>query len=239
MLRRALFLARLSEEDVAAQLDVDPKTVRRWLEGRLPYPRHRLAMSRLVEVDESDLWPGVHAARVAQAQPEEIKAVYPHRWAVPHAVWRELFESAQLEIDILAYSALFLVDDVDLLGVFADKARAGVRVRIALAAPDSAHIAERGAQGGISDSIDAKIRNALTLYKTLLDVGNVELRLHQTTLHSSLYLADNDLLVNQHAYGILAANSIVFHLRRGDANDMFTRYVESFVKVWSASKQYG
>jgi transcriptional regulator with XRE-family HTH domain len=41
-LRRALLRARLSEEDVAVRLQVDPKTVRRWLEGRVPYPQHRL-----------------------------------------------------------------------------------------------------------------------------------------------------------------------------------------------------
>ena len=40
-LRRAMLRARLSEENVAAQLQVDPKTVRRWLEGRVPYLRHR------------------------------------------------------------------------------------------------------------------------------------------------------------------------------------------------------
>src|SRR5215471_18192246 len=107
MLRRALFRARLGEEDVAAQLGVDPKTVRRWLEGRLPYPRHRLAVSHLLGADEADLWPEILADRGTQSQPEEIKVVYPHRWAVPREVWRQLFESAEHEIDILAYSGLF------------------------------------------------------------------------------------------------------------------------------------
>ena len=37
-LRRALIHARLREADVAARLNVDPKTVRRWLDGRVPYP---------------------------------------------------------------------------------------------------------------------------------------------------------------------------------------------------------
>ena len=32
-LRRALIRAQLREEDVAARLNVDPKTVRRWLEA--------------------------------------------------------------------------------------------------------------------------------------------------------------------------------------------------------------
>jgi hypothetical protein len=235
MLRRALFRARLDEEDVAAHLGVDPKTVRRWLEGRVPYPRHRLAVAHMLRADEADLWPEVHAARVARSRPEEIRAVYPHRWAVPREVWRQLFGSAEREIGILAYSGLFLAEDVGLLGVFADKARAGVRVRIALGDPDSPHVAE-GVEEGIGDVMTAKIRNALTLWTPLLDVDNVAIRLHRTTLYNSLYRADNDLLVNQHAYGTPAANAPVFHLRKEGSSDMFSSYVQSFRRIWASSE---
>ena len=62
-LRRALFRARLTESDVAAQLTVDPKTVRRWLEGRLPYPRHRWDLANLLSIDETELWPSDHEHR--------------------------------------------------------------------------------------------------------------------------------------------------------------------------------
>ena len=237
MLRRALFRARLAEEDVAAHLGVDPKTVRRWLEGRTPYPRHRLAMSHLLGADEADLWPEVHAARLARSRPEEIKAVYPHRWAVPHEVWHQLFGSAQREIGVLVYSGLFLAEDVGIIGMFGSKARAGVSVRIALGDPDSPHIAERGAEEGIGDAIEAKIQNALTLYRPLLEVVNVEIRLHQTTLYNSLFYADNDMLVNQHIYSIPAANAPIFHLRRCESSDIFNNYRESFRRIWSRSNQ--
>lgn len=56
-LRRALLRARLREDDIAARLGVDPKTVRRWLTGRVPYPHNRAAIAELVGVDEADLWP--------------------------------------------------------------------------------------------------------------------------------------------------------------------------------------
>lgn len=36
LLRRALQEARLTEGDVVKRLDVDPKTVHRWLSGRIP-----------------------------------------------------------------------------------------------------------------------------------------------------------------------------------------------------------
>ena len=75
-LRRALLRARLSEEDVAARLQVDPKTVRRWLEGRVPYPRHRWPLAAMLGLDEADLWPQLGASR---SRPQEIQAIYPHR----------------------------------------------------------------------------------------------------------------------------------------------------------------
>ena len=56
-LRRALLRARLREDDIAARLGVDPKTVRRWLNGRVPYPHNRAAIAELVGADEADLWP--------------------------------------------------------------------------------------------------------------------------------------------------------------------------------------
>jgi hypothetical protein len=143
----------------------------------------------------------------------------------PHEVWRQLFESAEREIGIFAYSGLFLAEDVGLLHAFADKARAGARVRIALGDPDSPRVAERGAEEGIGDAMAAKICNAITLYRPLLDVSNVEIRLHRTTLYNSLYQADNDLLVNQHAYGIPAANAPVFHLVGGEGS-MLSSYIQ-------------
>jgi hypothetical protein len=56
-LRRALLCARLREDDLAAHLGVDPKTVRRWLNGRVPYPHNRAAIAELVGAGEADLWP--------------------------------------------------------------------------------------------------------------------------------------------------------------------------------------
>ena len=107
---------------------------------------------------------------------EEIRAIYPHRWAVPHDVWHELFESAQREIGLLANSGLFLAKNACVLEIFARKAGAGVSLRIALGDPDSPHVAEREAEEGIGEGMAAKIRNALSLYRPLLDAGNAEIR---------------------------------------------------------------
>ena len=234
-LRQALLRARLREDDVAARLGVDPKTVRRWLNGRVPYSHNRAAIAELVGSDEGELWPDAGGPLAARSRPEELGTVYPHRWAVPREVWARLFESAEQEIAILAYSALFLAEDTGILRILAGKGRAGVSVRIALGDPGAPNVAERGEEEGIGDAMAAKIRNALTLYRPLGAVENIEIRLHRTVLYNSVYRADDQLLVNQHIYGFPAAQAPMFRLCGNDGGDMAPLYLESFERVWASS----
>jgi transcriptional regulator with XRE-family HTH domain len=225
--------ARLREDDVAAQMGVDPKTVRRWLSGRVPYASNRAALADLVGVDEADLWPDAGGPLAGRVRPEELGAVYPHRWAVPRDAWTRFFGSAEHEIGVLAYSALFLAEDAGLLGIIADKASRGVRVRIALGDPDSACVAQRGQEEGIGDAMAAKARNALMLYRPLMKSENVEIRLHQSVLYNSIYRADDQLFVNQHAYSIPAAHAPVFCFNDSKNSEMIRSYVVSFDKIWA------
>src|SRR5215469_16686000 len=156
--------ARLSEEEVAARLQVDPKTVRRWLEGRVPYLRHRWVLTGLLDADESDLWPEVRAAIIARSRPADLKAVYPSRQAMPRQAWHSLFRSARHEIAILARSALFLANQPGVLDVLGQRARAGVRVRICLQNPDPSLAAE-----GENEINTADIQEALALFSGLRD----------------------------------------------------------------------
>jgi hypothetical protein len=228
--------ARLREDDVAAHLDVDPKTVRRWLSGRVPYPSSRAALADLVGVDEADLWPEAGGPLSGRSRPEELAAVYPHRWAIPREVWTRFFESAEHEIDVLAYSALFLAEDAGLLGIIADKASCGARVRIALGDPDCAAVVQRGQEEGIGDAMAAKVRNALTLYQPLMGIAHIEIRLHEAVLYNSIYRADGQVFVNQHAYGIPAARSPVFCYREPESSDIAAAYLDSIERVWTSAK---
>ena len=128
---RALLRAGLTEEDVATRLQVDPKTVRRWLEGRLPYLRHRWALAAMLGADETDPWPQL---RAAGARPAEVRAIYPHLDAVPREVWLDLFGSARQAIDIPAVSEPPFAGDPAIVAALAERARARVKVRICLAA---------------------------------------------------------------------------------------------------------
>jgi hypothetical protein len=237
-LRQALLRVRLREDDVAARLGVDPKTVRRWLNGRVPYAHNRAAIADLTGADEADLWPDAGGPLAARSRPDELGTVYPHRWAVPREVWARLFGSAEREITILAYSALFLAEDAGILRILAGKGRAGVTVRIALGDPDGPNIAERGEEEGIGYAMAAKIRNALTLYQPLCMVENIEIRLHRTVLYNSIYRADDQLIVNQHTYGVPAAQAPVFCLSNAGSGDLTALYLESFERVWISSATF-
>jgi transcriptional regulator with XRE-family HTH domain len=228
-LRRAMLRARLSEQDVAARLQVDPKTVRRWLEGRVPYLRHRWQLTGLLDADEADLWPEVRAAITARSRPADLTSVYPNRQALPRHAWQSLFRSARQEIDILARTGLFLAKEPGVLDVLADRARGGVRLRICLQNPDPSLVAE-----GEDETKEAEIQEALALFRGLRENGAAT-RLHQTVLYSSIYRADNQFLVTQHVYGIPAERQPVLYLRAEAAGDMTTTYIDVIERIWTSA----
>jgi hypothetical protein len=227
-LRRALVGARLREIDVAESLGVDPKTVQRWLGGRVPHARHRWGVADLLSVHEYDLWP--HLAELPSID-AEVYATYPHRGSVPRQIWHRLFDAATDEIGILVYSGLFIAEDAELIRLLSVKVRTGTTVRIILGDPDSPHVVQRGQDEGIHDAMAAKIRNAIVLFRPLLAAG-AAIRLHSTVLYNSLYFGDGEMLINQHIHGIAAAYAPVLHLCRRVDEGIFTTYSDSFERVW-------
>jgi transcriptional regulator with XRE-family HTH domain len=232
LLRRSLLQAGLREDDVAARLGVDPKTVRRWLNGRVPYPHNRAAIADLLGAEEADLWPGASGTLTARIRPDELSTVYPHWTGVPREVWARFFGSARREIGILNYSALFLAGDKGILRLLAEKGRAGVIIRVALEDPESSDADRRGEED-MGDATPAKIREALTLFRSAAEPENVEIRLHQAVLYSSIYRADDQLIISQHAYGVPAAQAPVFRLRDTGDGEMAALYRDSFEYVWA------
>ncbi|MCG5215438.1 helix-turn-helix domain-containing protein [Streptosporangium sp. KLBMP 9127] len=234
-LRHALTRARLHPVDIAAQLAVDPKTVNRWINGRIPYPRHRWAIADLLGVDEAELWPDV--APHQPAMPAEIRTVHPHRWAVPPDTWRRLFQSATRDIGILTYSGLFITEDAGLLHVLTDRAQTGVHVRILLGDPDSSAVATRGEEETIGGAVmAARTRNAIALCQPLHEVEGIEIRLHDTVLYNSIYRADDELLINTHVYGMRAAEAPVIHLHDTAGAGTAATYLDSFERVWNGAR---
>ena len=239
-LRAALLQRGITPTALADKLDVDHKTVERWVKGRVPYRRHRYAIAEHLGVDEVYLWPdALPREQVAVASQSEIVGVYPHRSEVPRDVWGRLFSEAGSEICVLVYAGLFLAEDSGVQRIFAERARAGVRVRILLGDPASSEVAVRGEDKGVGDAMAAKIRNALVMYRPLRSIDGVEIRFHRTVLYNSIYRADDQILVNTHLYGVTAAHAPVWHFRKVAGGEVAAAYLDSFERVWDVAEPAG
>jgi transcriptional regulator with XRE-family HTH domain len=230
---QALLQARLTEEDVATRLQVDPKTVRRWLEGRVPYLRHRWAIAAMLGADETDLWPHLRASRT---RPDEVVAVYPHRDIVPQDIWLRVLGSAQHEIGILDDTGLSPIGDQPIVAALAERAESGVSVRICLCDPDAPGDPKHIIGPENSNAPITKIGDLLAAYAPLHVRGQIRIRQHLGIMYSSIYYADEQLLVSQHAYGIPAGQAPVLHLRRAEGGDMVAAYREAFEHAWSDAR---
>jgi transcriptional regulator with XRE-family HTH domain len=234
-LRALLLERRVTTAKLAEAVQVDAKTVERWIvAGRVPYRKHRYNVAAFFGVDESYIWPdALEHEQVVSASESEIVAVYPYRRAVPRDAWGHLFGQAEREIGILAYSCYFLAEDAGLRQLLAEKAESGVRVRILLGDPESPFVLERGQSEGIGDTMPAKVRSAIAMFQPLQLVPNVEIRLHGTILYNSIFRGDDQVFVNTHIYGVMANNAPFFHLRKIPGGAIAVTYLESFERVWN------
>jgi transcriptional regulator with XRE-family HTH domain len=239
-LRRALLEAGMSPTDLAARVEVDPKTVERWvLNDRLPQRRHRHRTSRVLNADEKQLWPQLLEQEDDDGY-EELVAFYPQRGAVPSGLWQRLIHSARQNVDVLVYAGLFLVDsNPELPAVLAEQARSHMQVRLLYGDPDSETVAWRGREEGIGEHLAARIRLTMTYMRPLVDVAGIEIRQHESILYNSIYRFDDEMLVNTHVAGSPAPQNPVLHLRRTPEGRLFDHYVQSIDRVWESAQPLG
>jgi transcriptional regulator with XRE-family HTH domain len=237
-LRDAMLRNGLTPEAVAERIGVDPKTAERWItQGRAPYPRHRYAIAALVKEAESYLWPdALPPERAARVAASEVVHVFRSRGVVPDDLWRRLLDNASERIGVLVYGGLFLAEqNPKYVASLKAKATHGADVRVLLGNPDSSVVAQRGAEEGIGEAMAAKIRNTLAFYAPLRTVDGVSVHFHETTLYNSIFLFDDEMLVNTHIFGVPAHHAPVIHLRRLSGGDLFDSYTDSFERVWATS----
>lgn len=241
-LRSVLAQRGVSPDALAEVCKVDPKTVHRWLGGRVPHPRHRFTAARFLGCEESFLWPpcprGPTEPAVVGGAGAAVVAVHANRASVPRELWLSLLRGACRAIDVLVFSGTFFAQsDPHVARLLAERAAAGTRVRLCFGDPDGAAVRVRGREEGIGDALPVMIRASLTHYQELLDQG-CEVRLHDTTLYHSLFRYDDNLLVNPHVWGQPAMANPVLHLRRGGEHGWFDHYAQSFDAVWAGARPW-
>jgi hypothetical protein len=232
----------VSPESLAEACEVDPKTVGRWLAGRIPHPRLRFRVAQHLRVEATFLWPEPQARmdRRDGGSVAELVRSYQNRATVARETWLTLLQEAQERIDVLVFSGTFFAQsNPHVAEMLAERARDGVVVRLCFGDPTGQAVATRGREEGIGgDILAAKIRASLTYYRGLRSLDRCEVRLHDTTLYSSLFRYDDHLLINPHIFGQPASANPLFHLKRVEANGWFDNYVRSFEAVWTGARPW-
>ncbi len=241
-LRTAMMRTGVTVEELAQCCGVDPKTAERWISpGRPPHRTHRWTAARRLGYDESYLWPDVHRppARRAETAQSELVRLYPDRASVPREVWLRMMSNASEHIDVLVFSGTFYVQTQPRVArMLADAAERGVGIRLCFGDPASEAVATRDREEELGGTLAAKIRSALTYYRPLADIDRCEMRLHSTTLYSSLFRYDDEIMVNPHAYGEPASANPALHLRRLDGGQLAEHYIACFERVWETAKPW-
>ena len=237
-LRAAITASGRTLVDVGERVQVDPKTVERWVTaGRTPHRRHRLALASLLGEGEAFLWPETTTGpRVDSASQAEFVTLYPNRGSVGVETWTSLLDTAEESIDLLAFAGSFLHDAIPDFGTrVVEAARRGVQVRLMFGDPESEAVRLRGDEEGIGDLMSARCRLTWKYLEPIVDEPGVLARRHGSTLYNSLFRFDGTLMANVHTLGAPASHSPVLHLRRIAGGRLFTHYMQGFDRTWDSA----
>jgi hypothetical protein len=222
-------------EEIAHEVDSDPKTVGRWITtGRLPRPSVRQKLAQLLGVPEAVLWPDAPGVAYGTS---ELVGIYTTRRELPPATVASLLNAAENQIDVLAYAALWLWDAVP---SFVDhvqlKIARGATVRICIGDPTSHAVVLRGQEEGIESALAGRCRLAASYAQPIHDVDDAAVRVSGATLYSTILRFDDDVLLNTHLFGNPAGDSPVFHFRRQADHGIAAGAIRSFERVWAAAQ---
>jgi len=235
-LRATLLESDYDERSLASELGLDAKSVQRWITRNIT-PRRNAAhrAAKLLGVSASWLWPDLEADRESASQ-AEIVNLYPHRSEVPRHLWLDLLTGSCRRIWLYANASLFLPEDnPESIDLIRQKSEHGLDVRLLMADPDSPECTKRGVEERLFDAIPARVRMALTYYAPLAGAPGVEFRLQKETLYNSIFVYDEEMLINQHVFGMYGYMAPILHLRRMESGDFFDMYIRSFERVWEVS----
>ena len=236
-LRAALQKQRLSTSAVAARMEVDPKTVGRWLAGRVPHPRHRYSLAELLEADEEYLWPtAARDSSSASGAAAELIDAFPYRADVDPAHWWSMITGARQQIDLLGFTLYFLPQQHPrLIEVLTEKAESGCHIRLVLADPDSQYVLLRDQEEQDPITLVARIETSLRALRPLVEAGAADLRFQDAPLYSSVFRFDDQMFVTPHLFATPGNRAPLLHLRRLGPNGLFSRFAAHFEAIWATA----
>lgn len=236
-LRLAVASAGIEPESLARKVGVDPKTVQRWLMGRLPHPRHRWKLCDILGQSEQYIWPQVLLGASGVLQTSEIVSAYAHRADAPSQLWTGMLEGARRNVDLLGYSMSFFPEQHSRLAeTLEEKCAGGLRMRIALADPESAEVAARDDLERLGGTLPARIRATVVQLESLFSNTGVEIRFHAVPLYNAVYRFDDQMLITPYLYRLRGYQHPLLHIKRLGPAGIFEAYARQFEAIWTESR---
>lgn len=237
-LKNAMAITHTDVDAIVKVTNVDPKTVQRWINGRVPHARYRSKIAKLLREREDFLWSDDgRSATSTAAQTSEIVDAYTHRADVPANLWWELFARSQKQIDLLGYAMLFLPEQhSNLIQLLKEKAKTSCKIRIAIADPTSEYVQKRDEEEQLGGTLSARIQMTLFHFRDLQDCANIQIRYHTTPMYNSVFRFDNSMFVTPHLYSVHGSKAPLFHLRRLGSYGIFENFATHFETIWTTTK---
>lgn len=209
-LRAALGQADMSPDELARIVQVDVRTVRRWLSGGSPYPRQRGKVARALDTTEHHLWPEIDTTPPPTSPPARASDILDgyvsaNQLAAPDST--ALMRDATDRIELLGDT---LVETLSIPGVtdlLAAKAAQGCVVRILVhdTGPELAPLFNR---------------------------AGVEIRILDAPADYIIHRYDDELLLILHVVAVDADHGPLLHLRRAAHGGLLDRLVAYYDELW-------
>jgi transcriptional regulator with XRE-family HTH domain len=234
-LRRAIEASGLDLDELASRAAVDPKTVRRWLQGRIPHPRHRQLVAQLVNRSEYDLWPE-HRQRDRIG---EVIGAYPRRSDVHAPDWQSLLRAARQRIDMLGYTLHDVLGTPGIGELMAAKAASGVPVRLSIADASSDQAVAADLEHRPAGELLRRIGQARERLDALVETEGLEAREHRVATTHTILRFDEQMLVTVHLYATPGFQAPLIHLHRRRDFGIFDQFIKHFEDVWAVARPIG
>lgn len=230
-LRSAITDAGLEPDRLADLLEVDVKTVYRWISGRTPYTRHRMRLARALERSEAELWPETVAKAPSQDAGQEIAAAFARANDLGAPDWRELLKSAGERVDLLGFSLIDVLSTAGTIEALQAKAAAGCPVTVLIASPDSLWVQSVARQLGQDEEdyvgrseLSRDIELARGHLEPLIGKSGVEVRVHYAERLHRILRFDDQMLVTLHLWGAASEQAPLLYLKRSIEGGLFDQF---------------
>lgn len=172
-----------------------------------------------------------------QASKTGIIGIWSQRGLLDSNIWIKKIEESKENIDILGYAIAFLPEHPEFKKIIKEKHSQNCKIRILLGKPNCSSVKNRNIEEKEEGSISSRIETSLTRLNDLIQLGCIEVKLHDTPLYCSIYRFDSEMLVTPHLYGVKGSAAPLISYKNVKGG-IFESYLKHFDDIWELGEEY-